>query len=94
MSSFDWFFVHRLRNSKYWPFPTYYPMGSGTSIVSQKNTMVINFVQSRVRSRVSIGFSCIISKIQNTSHSQRLALGKSYEHGLMKKHDGHILCVT
>ncbi|RWW74059.1 hypothetical protein BHE74_00018029, partial [Ensete ventricosum] len=22
-SSFDWFFVHRLGNSKYWPFPTY-----------------------------------------------------------------------
>ncbi|RRT55710.1 hypothetical protein B296_00033229, partial [Ensete ventricosum] len=22
-SSFDRFFVHRLRNSKYWPFPTY-----------------------------------------------------------------------
>ncbi|RRT40361.1 hypothetical protein B296_00030002, partial [Ensete ventricosum] len=22
-SSFDQFFVHRLENSKYWPFPTY-----------------------------------------------------------------------
>ncbi|RRT68158.1 hypothetical protein BHE74_00046976, partial [Ensete ventricosum] len=22
-SSFDRFFMHRLRNSKYWPFPTY-----------------------------------------------------------------------
>ncbi|RZR82670.1 hypothetical protein BHM03_00009137 [Ensete ventricosum] len=22
-SSFDRFFVHRLKNSKYWPFPTY-----------------------------------------------------------------------
>ncbi|RZS25728.1 hypothetical protein BHM03_00058963 [Ensete ventricosum] len=22
-SSFDWFFVHRLKNLKYWPFPTY-----------------------------------------------------------------------
>ncbi|RWW35242.1 hypothetical protein BHE74_00059847, partial [Ensete ventricosum] len=22
-SSFDRFFVHRLQNSKYWPFPTY-----------------------------------------------------------------------
>ncbi|RZS15937.1 hypothetical protein BHM03_00047857, partial [Ensete ventricosum] len=21
-SSFDWFFMHRLGNSKYWPFPT------------------------------------------------------------------------
>ncbi|RRT36924.1 hypothetical protein B296_00042952, partial [Ensete ventricosum] len=22
-SSFDWFFMHHLINSKYWPFPTY-----------------------------------------------------------------------
>ncbi|RWW14794.1 hypothetical protein GW17_00021410 [Ensete ventricosum] len=22
-SSFDWFFTHHLRNSKYWSFPTY-----------------------------------------------------------------------
>ncbi|RZS25475.1 hypothetical protein BHM03_00058675, partial [Ensete ventricosum] len=23
LSSFDWFFMHRLKNSKYWPFPMY-----------------------------------------------------------------------
>ncbi|RZS23068.1 hypothetical protein BHM03_00055920, partial [Ensete ventricosum] len=34
-----------------------------------KNATVINFVQSRTRSRVSIGFSCTVSEIQNTSHS-------------------------
>ncbi|RWW08474.1 hypothetical protein BHE74_00007536, partial [Ensete ventricosum] len=61
-SSFDRFFVHRLRNSKYWPFPT----GSRTSMVLRKNTTVINFAQSQV----SIGFSCTVSEIQNTSHSQ------------------------
>ncbi|RZS21599.1 hypothetical protein BHM03_00054253, partial [Ensete ventricosum] len=33
-SRFDRFFVHRLRNLKYWPFPTNLPMGSRTSMVS------------------------------------------------------------
>ncbi|RWW43855.1 hypothetical protein BHE74_00050445 [Ensete ventricosum] len=33
-SSFDRFFVHRLKNSKYWPFPTYSPIGNHTSMVS------------------------------------------------------------
>ncbi|RWW37790.1 hypothetical protein BHE74_00057047 [Ensete ventricosum] len=46
-SSFDWFFAHRLGILKYWPFPTYYPMGSRMSTISQKDTMVINFVLSR-----------------------------------------------
>ncbi|RRT68290.1 hypothetical protein B296_00034303 [Ensete ventricosum] len=45
-SSFDQFFVHRLRISKYWPFPMYQPMGSRTSMVSRKNAKVINFAQS------------------------------------------------
>ncbi|RZS04913.1 hypothetical protein BHM03_00035322 [Ensete ventricosum] len=35
-SSFNLFFVHHLENSKYWPFPTYSPMGSPMSTVSQK----------------------------------------------------------
>ncbi|RWV86363.1 hypothetical protein GW17_00051755 [Ensete ventricosum] len=61
--------MHRLGNSKYWPFPMYYPM-----------------------SRVSIGFSCTVSEIQNTGHSRRLARGKSYEHGFTKKRDGQKLC--
>ncbi|RWV76906.1 hypothetical protein GW17_00062350 [Ensete ventricosum] len=37
-----------------------------TSMVSQKNAMVINFAQSRV----SISFSCTVSDFQNTSHAQ------------------------
>ncbi|RZS05607.1 hypothetical protein BHM03_00036145 [Ensete ventricosum] len=45
-SSFDRFFVCHLRNSKYWPFPTYKPKVSRTSMVSQKNTMVKNFARS------------------------------------------------
>ncbi|RRT48872.1 hypothetical protein B296_00050073 [Ensete ventricosum] len=40
------------------------------STVLRKNVTIINFVQSHTRSRVSIGFSRTISKIQNTSHSQ------------------------
>ncbi|RWW47536.1 hypothetical protein BHE74_00046457 [Ensete ventricosum] len=32
-SRFDRFFVHRLVISKYWPFPTYQPMGSHTSTI-------------------------------------------------------------
>ncbi|RZR73062.1 hypothetical protein BHM03_00019670 [Ensete ventricosum] len=42
-SSFDRFFVRNLINSKYWPFRTFKPMGSRTSMVSQKIAMVINF---------------------------------------------------
>ncbi|RRT59577.1 hypothetical protein B296_00044383 [Ensete ventricosum] len=41
-------------------------MGCLTSLVSRKNVTVINFAQSRV----SIDFSCTVSKIQNTGHSQ------------------------
>ncbi|RZS21597.1 hypothetical protein BHM03_00054250 [Ensete ventricosum] len=33
-SSFNRFFVYRLENSNYWPFPTYMPMGSRTNMVS------------------------------------------------------------
>ncbi|RRT83916.1 hypothetical protein B296_00002867 [Ensete ventricosum] len=35
-------------------------------MVSRKNVIVINFMQSRC----SISFSCIVSEIQNTSYSQ------------------------
>ncbi|RRT61570.1 hypothetical protein B296_00007082 [Ensete ventricosum] len=48
-------------------------MGSRTSMISRKNMMVINFPQSHARSRVSINFSCTISKIQNTGHSQHIS---------------------
>ncbi|RZS25553.1 hypothetical protein BHM03_00058768 [Ensete ventricosum] len=33
-SRFDRFLFHRLGISKYWPFPTYLPMGSRTRTVS------------------------------------------------------------
>ncbi|RZS21756.1 hypothetical protein BHM03_00054438 [Ensete ventricosum] len=46
-------------------------MGSHTDTVSRKNAMVINIARSYAQSRVSIGFSCTVSKIQNTGHSQR-----------------------
>ncbi|RRT63771.1 hypothetical protein B296_00006314 [Ensete ventricosum] len=45
-------------------------MGSRTSKVLEKNMMVINFGKSS-----SIDFSCIVSKIQNTGHSQRMPMG-------------------
>ncbi|RRT71523.1 hypothetical protein B296_00017900, partial [Ensete ventricosum] len=69
-SSFNRFFFYHLRNSKFKPIPTYLLIGSRTSLVSQENTMVINFAQSHAQSQVSIGFSCNDSEIQNTSHSQ------------------------
>ncbi|RRT31763.1 hypothetical protein B296_00038303 [Ensete ventricosum] len=47
-------------------------MGSHTSTVLQKNTIVINFAQSHTQSRVSIGVLCTILKIQNTGHSQHI----------------------
>ncbi|RRT66756.1 hypothetical protein B296_00008359 [Ensete ventricosum] len=40
-------------------------MGSRMSTILRKDTMVIIFAQSRV----SISFSCIVSKIQNSGHS-------------------------
>ncbi|RRT31519.1 hypothetical protein B296_00057845 [Ensete ventricosum] len=48
-------------------------MGSRTSTVSRKNTTVINFARSHAQIRVSIGFSCTISEIQNTGHSRRIS---------------------
>ncbi|RRT31409.1 hypothetical protein B296_00057817 [Ensete ventricosum] len=44
-------------------------MVSRASMVSRKNTRVINFTQSRV----SIRFSCTISKIQKTGHSRLIS---------------------
>ncbi|RZR93499.1 hypothetical protein BHM03_00022015 [Ensete ventricosum] len=62
-----------LGNSKYWPFPTYYPMGSRTSMISQKNSTVIYFARSHAQSRVSNGFSSTVSEIQNIVHSRRVS---------------------
>ncbi|RRT33097.1 hypothetical protein B296_00045474 [Ensete ventricosum] len=61
--------MHHLKNSKYWPFTMYQPLVSRMSVVSRKNATVINFALSRV----SIGFSCTVSKIQNTSNSRRIS---------------------
>ncbi|RWV92466.1 hypothetical protein GW17_00045148 [Ensete ventricosum] len=54
--------MHHLRILKYWSSPTYLPIGSHTSTVSEKNTTVINFAQSCVENRVSIRFSCTVSE--------------------------------
>ncbi|RZS28800.1 hypothetical protein BHM03_00062449 [Ensete ventricosum] len=48
-------------------------MRSHTSTVSQKNVIVINFARSHVQIRVSIDFSCTISKIQNNGHSRHIS---------------------
>ncbi|RRT35323.1 hypothetical protein B296_00038138 [Ensete ventricosum] len=45
-------------------------MRSRTRRVSRKNGSFINFVQCHARCRVSIGFSCTILEIQNTTHSK------------------------
>ncbi|RRT71519.1 hypothetical protein B296_00017897 [Ensete ventricosum] len=72
-SRLDRFFMHHVRNSKFKPFPMYLPLGSCMSLVSRKNMTVINFAQSHAQSRVSIGFSCSVSEIQNTGHSQNIS---------------------
>ncbi|RRT64630.1 hypothetical protein B296_00040351 [Ensete ventricosum] len=38
-----------------------------------KNATVLNFAQSRASGRVLIGFSCIVSEIQNPGLSQRIS---------------------
>ncbi|RWW39699.1 hypothetical protein BHE74_00054951 [Ensete ventricosum] len=50
-------------------------MGSHTSMVSLKNTTVINFARSRAQSVVSIDFSCIISEIKI------MAIPDVFDHG-------------
>ncbi|RWW49315.1 hypothetical protein BHE74_00044546 [Ensete ventricosum] len=44
-------------------------MVSRMRMISRKNAMVINFTQSRV----SIGFLCTVSEIQNTCHSRLIS---------------------
>ncbi|RRT67396.1 hypothetical protein B296_00039309 [Ensete ventricosum] len=69
-------------------------MESRTSMVSRKNTTVINFTQSPVQSRVSIDFSCTVLEIQNTNHSQRISPWVVVRARVAKKCDGHKLCVN
>ncbi|RWW55765.1 hypothetical protein BHE74_00037569 [Ensete ventricosum] len=47
-------------------------MRSRMSMVSRENVMTKNFAQSRV----SIDFSCTVSKIRNTSHFQCICTWK------------------
>ncbi|RWW67519.1 hypothetical protein BHE74_00025035 [Ensete ventricosum] len=63
-------------------------MGIHTSTISRENAMVINSAQSRVL----IGFTCSISKIQKLAFPNILAHGKLYELGFVKKLDCHKLC--
>ncbi|RWW51358.1 hypothetical protein BHE74_00042305 [Ensete ventricosum] len=63
-------------------------MVSHMSTVLLKNTTVINFAQSRV----SIGFSCTTSEIQNTGHSRLIGPRKVIQARFYKKYDGHKLC--
>ncbi|RZS19233.1 hypothetical protein BHM03_00051609 [Ensete ventricosum] len=67
-------------------------MGSRTSTVSRKNATVINFSQSLMQSRVSIGFSCTVSEIQNTGHSQRNSRWEVVRARFHEKCNGHKLC--
>ncbi|RRT38165.1 hypothetical protein B296_00059058 [Ensete ventricosum] len=70
----------------------YYPIGSHTSMVSQKNVMIIYFARSLVQSRVSIGFSCTILEIQNIGHSRCISPWEVI-YGFTRRRDGHKLCV-
>ncbi|RWV86649.1 hypothetical protein GW17_00051429 [Ensete ventricosum] len=80
-------------------------MGSRTSTVSRKNVTVINFARSHAQIRVSIGFSCTVTrrfefqsvfralswKFKILAIPDVLDHGKSYEHGFTKKRKGHKL---
>ncbi|RWV77157.1 hypothetical protein GW17_00062058 [Ensete ventricosum] len=66
-------------------------MGSRTSKDSRKNATGINFARSHAQSRVLIDFSCTVLEIQNIAIPDVLDHGKSYEHGFMKKRNGHKL---
>ncbi|RZR96098.1 hypothetical protein BHM03_00025059, partial [Ensete ventricosum] len=91
-SSFDRFFVHRLKNSKYWPFLTYQPMGSLMNTVSRKNTTVINLCEVARRVEFRLVFRAPSQKFKILAIPDVLAHGKLYEHGFVKKCDDHKLC--
>ncbi|RRT31227.1 hypothetical protein B296_00056047 [Ensete ventricosum] len=63
-------------------------MGNRTSTLSQKNVTVINFAQSRV----SIGFSCTVSEIQNTGLFCLISLWEVVQARFHKKYNGQKLC--
>ncbi|RWV88371.1 hypothetical protein BHE74_00042964 [Ensete ventricosum] len=57
-------------------------------MVSQKNVTVINFAQSLL----SLVFRAPSQNFKILAIPNVLAPGKSYEHGFLKKCDGHKLC--
>ncbi|RRT31889.1 hypothetical protein B296_00058054 [Ensete ventricosum] len=83
-SSFDMFLVHRLENSKYWPFLMYYPMVSRTSTVLQKNSTVIYFARIACRVEFRSFFHAPSQKFKILGIPKVLAHGKSFEHGFTK----------
>ncbi|RWW37082.1 hypothetical protein BHE74_00057841 [Ensete ventricosum] len=93
-STFDRFFVHRLRNSKYRLFPTYYPMESRMSMISQKNSTVISLREVVRRVKFRSIFRAPSRKFKILAIPYVLAHGKSYEHSFTKKLNGHILCAN
>ncbi|RRT31833.1 hypothetical protein B296_00051509 [Ensete ventricosum] len=71
-SSFDRFFMHRLRNSKILVIPNVLAHGKSYEHGFGKNSTVIYLCEVVRRvDRVSIGYSCTVSEIQYTSYSQR-----------------------
>ncbi|RWW74929.1 hypothetical protein BHE74_00017072 [Ensete ventricosum] len=89
MSSFDQFLLHRLRILKYWPFPTYLPIGGHTSTVSQKNVTVINIANVTHRVEFRSIFHAPYQNFKIQAIPNVLAHGRSYEHSFTKKYDGH-----
>ncbi|RZS24151.1 hypothetical protein BHM03_00057179 [Ensete ventricosum] len=61
-------------------------------MLSQKNTTVINFARSRARVEFRSVFRAPSQKFKILAIHDVLAHSKSYEHGFMKKRDGHKLC--
>ncbi|RWV93378.1 hypothetical protein BHE74_00017103 [Ensete ventricosum] len=57
-------------------------------MVSQKNVIVINFTQSRV----SIIFRALTRNFKILAIPNVFTHGKLYEHGFVKKRNGHKLC--
>ncbi|RWV90620.1 hypothetical protein GW17_00047167 [Ensete ventricosum] len=58
--------MHHFGNSKYWPFPTYLPMGSQTSTFLRKSVMI---TKSRAKSSFDRFFMQRLGN-QNIGHSQ------------------------
>ncbi|RRT36234.1 hypothetical protein B296_00052888 [Ensete ventricosum] len=67
-------------------------MGSRTSTVSQKNSMVIYFARIACRGEFRSFFCAPSQKFKILAIPDVLAHGKSFEHGFTKKCEGHKLC--